>query len=75
MSREQLRAGWVRAWQDMYSMRSIRHRYDFGRKHSWIQNVAFWPINLMMHELAERKIAGSDAEWRKHRTFEMPFGL
>jgi len=75
MSREQLRAGWVRAWLDMYSMRSIRHRYDFGRRHSWIQNVAFWPINLMMHELAERKIAGGDAEWRKHRTLEMPFGL
>jgi hypothetical protein len=37
--------------------------------------VAFWPINLMMHELAERKIAGKDAEWRKHRTLEMPFGL
>jgi radical SAM superfamily enzyme YgiQ (UPF0313 family) len=75
MSREQLRDGWVRAWRDMYSMRSIRQRFDFGMKHSWIQNIAFWPINLMMHELAERKIAGGDAEWRKHRTLEMPFGL
>ncbi len=34
-----------------------------------------WPINLMMHELAERKIAGGDRAWRKHRSMELPFGL
>jgi hypothetical protein len=65
----------VKAWREMYSMRSISKRYDFGLRHSWIQNVAFWPINLMMHELAERKIAGGDRAWRKHRTLEVPFGL
>jgi radical SAM superfamily enzyme YgiQ (UPF0313 family) len=75
MSRDQLRTGWVKAWREMYSMKSIRRRYDFGLSHSWIQNVAFWPINLMMHELAERKIAGGDREWRKHRNLELPFGL
>ena len=75
MSRDELRSGWVRAWREMYSMRSIRKRYDFGLKHSWIQNAAYWPINLMMHELAERKIAGGQREWRKHRTLEVPFGL
>ena len=75
MSRDELRTGWVKAWREMYSMRSIRRRYDFGVKHSWIQNVAFWPINLMMHELAERKIAGGDRAWRKHRSLEVPFGL
>ena len=42
-------------------MSSIRRRYDFGLEHSWIQNVAYWPLNLMMHELAERKIAGAIA--------------
>ena len=75
MSREELREGWVRAWQAMYSFSSIRKRYDFGRRHSWIQNVAYWPLNLMMHELAERKIAGGDREWRKHRTMGLPMGL
>ena len=75
MSRDQLRTGWVKAWREMYSMRSIRKRYDFGLRHSWIQNIAFWPINMMMHELAERKIAGGDRAWRKHRTLEVPFGL
>ncbi len=75
MSRDELRAGWVRAWRTMYSYSSIRKRYDFGLDHSWIQNVAYWPINLMMHELAERKIAGGDREWRKHRSLELPFGL
>lgn len=75
MSRGELRRGWVHAWREMYSMRSIRKRYDFGMRHSWIQNVAFWPINLMMHELAEKKIAGGDRGWRKHRTLDVPFGL
>ncbi|WP_394844718.1 B12-binding domain-containing radical SAM protein [Pendulispora brunnea] len=75
MSRDELRSGWVRAWRSMYSYSSIRKRYDFALDHSWIQNIAYWPINLMMHELAERKIAGGDREWRKHRALELPFGL
>ena len=75
MSREVLRAGWVRAWRSMYSMSSIRRRYDFGVSHSWIQNVAYWPLNLLMHELAEKKIAGGDRTWRKHRTLDLPLGF
>jgi hypothetical protein len=29
----------------------------------------------MMHELAEKKIAGGDRQWRKHRTLDLPMGL
>ncbi len=75
MSREELRAGWVRAWRRMYSYSAIAKRFDFALDHSWIQNVAYWPINLMMHELAERKIAGGNRAWRKHRRLEVPWGL
>lgn len=75
LSREQLRAGWVRAWRTMYSYGSIARRFDGGLARSWIQNLAYWPINLMMHELAERKIAGGEREWRKHRALDVPFGL
>ena len=75
MSRESLRSGWVKAWQAMYSYSSIYKRYDFALDHSWIQNIAYWPINLMMHELAEKKIARGDRAWRKHRALEVPFGL
>jgi radical SAM superfamily enzyme YgiQ (UPF0313 family) len=75
MSRETLREGWVRAWRSMYSLSSIRRRYDFGLRHSWIQNVAYWPLNLLMHELAEKKIAQGDRSWRKHRTVDLPLGL
>jgi radical SAM superfamily enzyme YgiQ (UPF0313 family) len=75
MSREALRDGWVRAWQSMYSLGSIRKRYDFGMRHSWIQNVAYWPLNLMMRELADKKIGGGDRAWRKHRTLDLPMGL
>ena len=75
MSRETLRASWVKAWQAMYSYGSIARRYDPAFDHSWIQNLAYWPINLLMHELAERKIAGGDRAFRKHRAMELPFGL
>jgi radical SAM superfamily enzyme YgiQ (UPF0313 family) len=75
MSREALREGWVRAWRSMYNLDSIRRRYDFGRHHSWIQNVAYWPLNLLMRELAEKKIAGGDRSWRKHRALDLPMGL
>jgi radical SAM superfamily enzyme YgiQ (UPF0313 family) len=75
MSRDDLRAGWVRAWRSMYSFDSIRRRYDFGRRHSWIQNVAYFPLNMLMHELAEKKIAGGDRAWRKHRAIDLPMGL
>jgi radical SAM superfamily enzyme YgiQ (UPF0313 family) len=75
LTRDQLRSGWVRAWRNMYSYGNIARRYDFGIDRSWIQNLAYWPINLMMHELAERKIAGGDRAWRKHRSMELPFGL
>jgi radical SAM superfamily enzyme YgiQ (UPF0313 family) len=75
LSPKELKDGWVKAWRQMYSYSSIAKRYDFGLDHSWIQNLAYWPINLMMHELAERKIANGDRAWRKHRTLELPFGL
>ncbi len=75
MSREALRAGWVRAWREMYSLSSIYRRYDFALDHSWVQNLAYWPINLLMHELAEKKIAKGDRAWRKHRGLEVPFGF
>jgi len=29
----------------------------------------------MMHELADKKIAGGNRAWRKHRALEVPFGL
>jgi radical SAM superfamily enzyme YgiQ (UPF0313 family) len=75
MSREALRDGWVNAWRSMYSYRSIMRRYDFGLDHSWVQNVAYWPLNMLMHELAERKIANGDRSFRKHRGLALPFGL
>ncbi len=66
LSREALRAGWVRAWRSMYSMSSIRRRYSFSVTHSWTQNVAYWPLNLMLHELAEKKIGAGARTWRKY---------
>lgn len=75
LSREELRAGWVKAWRAMYSYPSILKRYDFGLDHSWVQNVAYWPLNMLMHELAERKIGKGDRSFRKHRALDLPFGL
>lgn len=75
LTRTELREGWVRAWRAMYSYPSIARRYDFGLDRSWVQNVAYWPLNLLMHELAERKIGKGDRSFRKHRAIELPFGL
>ena len=75
MSREQLREGWIKSWRAMYSYGSIAKRWDPGLDRSWIQNLAYWPINMLMHELAEKKIAGGDRTFRKHRALDVPFGL
>ncbi len=75
LTREELRQGWIRAWKQMYSYGSIMRRYDFGLERSWIQNLAYWPLNMLMHELAERKIGNGDRSFRKHRSFDLPFGL
>jgi hypothetical protein len=75
LTRDELRTGWVKAWKKMYSYSSIMTRYDIGLAHSWIQDVAYWPLNMLMHALAERKIGKGDRTFRKHRAIEMPFGL
>lgn len=58
MSREQLRAGWVRAWLDFYGASSIWQRFTLAGAFNPIQWLGYWPINLMQHQLAVRKIAG-----------------
>jgi hypothetical protein len=55
--------------------RAIAECRDFGLHHSWLQNLAYGPINVMMHELGEKKIAQGDRAWRKHRAQDVPFGL
>ncbi|MCU0690459.1 MAG: hypothetical protein MUF54_03575, partial [Polyangiaceae bacterium] len=75
MTRAQLRAGWVGAWLQMYSVRSMAKRFDPGADRSWIQNLGYWPLNLVMRELAVRKIAGGARSWRQTRRIRMPFGL
>lgn len=75
MSREELRDAWVKAWLRMYSMSSISRRYAPGRMHGWVQNLAYWPLNLTMRELARRKIAGGHRAWRSERRFDIPLGF
>ena len=75
MTREQLRAGWVGAWRRMYSLHSIGKRYDPGRDRTWVQNLAYWPLNLTMREIAIRKIAGGRRAWRRVRRVGLPFGF
>jgi len=75
MSRSTLRDAWVHAWLRMYSLPSIARRYDPGRDHTWVQNLAYWPLNLTMRELARRKIAGGKIAWRDDRRFDMPLGF
>lgn len=64
MSRQQLREGWLRAWQRFYSTSSIVHRFAFHPFTSWMPTVSHWPLNLMQQRLAKRKVAAEDARSR-----------
>jgi radical SAM superfamily enzyme YgiQ (UPF0313 family) len=75
MTREELREGWVRAWTNFYSYSSMWKRYTVRMPQrggedgdtpgsSWIQSLGFWPLNLMQHSLAHRKIAGGQQRFR-----------
>jgi len=75
MSRSALREAWVRAWLRMYSVSSIARRYDPGRDHGWVQNLAYWPLNMTMREIARRKIAGGHRAWRQERRLGVPLGF
>jgi radical SAM superfamily enzyme YgiQ (UPF0313 family) len=64
MSREALREGWTRAWVRFYSPRSILRRFTWRSSSSLLQAVGYWPLNLMQHRLAQRKIVGGHARFR-----------
>ena len=64
MSREELREGWVRAWQRFYSPRSILQRWTLRRGSSWIQSLGYLPLNVMQNRLAKNKIAGGAPRFR-----------
>ena len=64
MSREQLREGWVRAWQRFYSPMNVLKRWTIRRRSSWIQSLGFLPLNVMQNRLSHHKIAGGMQRFR-----------
>ena len=58
MTREQLREGWMRAWQRFYSWSSIGRRWTLPPHSSVIQSMSYLPLNAMQRRLAVRKIVG-----------------
>jgi radical SAM superfamily enzyme YgiQ (UPF0313 family) len=64
MTREQLREGWMRAWTRFYSYSSIWKRFAVNRNSSWIQTLGYFPLNLLQHRLAVRKIVGGMQRFR-----------
>jgi hypothetical protein len=67
MSPERLRQGWTWAWQSFYSYTSIWRRFRADPRASWIGLFGHFPLNFLMHELAERKIAGGERRFRQER--------
>ncbi len=59
MTREELHAGWRRAWTRFYAWRSMWRRWTVRRPAGWIQRVGFWPLNVMQQRLARVRVAGS----------------
>ncbi len=58
MTREQLREGWMRAWQSFYSWPSIFSRWTLPPRSRWGQSAAYLPLNAMQRRLAVRKVLG-----------------
>jgi radical SAM superfamily enzyme YgiQ (UPF0313 family) len=77
MSREQLREGWVRAWQRFYAPSAILKRWTLSRRSSWIQTLGFLPLNVMQNRLARHKILGGMQRFRSSATVEdgEPFAM
>jgi radical SAM superfamily enzyme YgiQ (UPF0313 family) len=53
---QQLRDGWVRAWERFYSWQSIWRRWTVRDRSSWIQRIGFWPLNAQQHWMAKKKV-------------------
>jgi radical SAM superfamily enzyme YgiQ (UPF0313 family) len=64
MTREELRDGWVRAWQRFYAPSAILKRWTVRRRSSWIQSLGYLPLNVMQNRLAQLKIAGGRQRFR-----------
>ena len=57
MSREQLKEGWVKAWNDFFTFSSMWQRFVLTKDSGWIQAFAYWPLNIAQNRLAHYKIA------------------
>lgn len=64
MTRDALREGWAKAWRRFYEPRSILERWTLTSRSSWIQSLAYLPLNLMQNRLAAKKIAGGVPRFR-----------
>lgn len=64
MSREQLKAGWQRAWQRFYAPRAIWQRWTVRPASSWIQTLGYLPLNLLQHRLVHHKIVKGHPRFR-----------
>src|SRR5690606_27300808 len=66
MTREELKAGWVKAWIDFYTFSSMWRRFVVGPGSSWLQAIGYWPLNFMQNRLAHLKIAGGKQRYRSN---------
>jgi radical SAM superfamily enzyme YgiQ (UPF0313 family) len=57
LSRDQLRDGWARASSRFFSYGSMWKRWVVPPHSSWIQRVAFWPLNVMQQRVARTREA------------------
>ena len=64
MTREELRAGWRRAWRDFYSLGSIVQRWRPRLGVGWLEALCYLPLNAFMAQLTRRKILGGKRLFR-----------
>jgi radical SAM superfamily enzyme YgiQ (UPF0313 family) len=66
MSREQLKEGWVKAWNDFFTFSSMWQRFVLTKDSGWIQAFAYWPLNIAQNRLAHWKIAAGHQRHLTH---------
>jgi radical SAM superfamily enzyme YgiQ (UPF0313 family) len=66
MTREELRQGWERAWQEYYSYPAMLKRFQWEYRPTLVNKAIYFPFNLILRRFVRKKILGGERlRWTK----------
>jgi radical SAM superfamily enzyme YgiQ (UPF0313 family) len=74
MTREELRQGWERAWQEYYSFSAILKRFQWEYPPNLVNKGIYFPFNLIQRRFVHKKVLGGERlgwtklPWKSGRT-------